>query len=64
MPNKYNTGGKVSGTGGQSWGGTSVDKSAAAMGTTYHNPNTKDDAAPGGYGSKGTASKSTPSKKG
>ena len=61
MHGKYDTGGKVSGTGGQDWGGSAIDKASASSGSA-NNPNTKETAKPGGYGSKGTKSGSTPSK--
>ena len=56
---KYNPGGVVKGSGGQSWGGTNLDKAAASMGTS-RNPNTKDDTGPGGSGSTGMPSTSRP----
>lgn len=55
---KYSTGGVVSGNGGQSWGGTSIDLSSASDGTDTNSPNTKDGAKPGGTGSSGSKSSS------
>ena len=53
---KYNTGGVVKGTSGNTWGGKSIDKGAACMGTTANQPNVKDGGPAGGQGSSGTAS--------
>lgn len=61
MASKYNTGGVVAPSNkAGSWGDMGCDHMAASTGTTYHNPNVKDDAKPGGYGSSGTGSKSKP----
>ena len=66
MADSYNTGGKHDGKG---WGpyeeraGKPCDPSfkGAGMGTSYDNPNNKDYMPPGGKGSKGGSSSSSPS---
>ncbi len=60
---KYNTGGKVPGKSGAHLPGAgsvnSCDTYAASMGTS-NSPNTTADTPPGGKGSTGTPSNSTP----
>lgn len=63
----YKTGGKHDGKGlaaydSGSKGTVDVTSSGAGMGTGYDQPNTKDSAKPGGYGSSGSKSNSSPSK--
>ena len=60
----YATGGKHPPGGDYGFGGTGVNvtQSGAGMGTGAGQPNTKDDAKPGGHGSTGKKSDSSPSK--
>lgn len=67
MPSQYKTGGKHDGKGlaaydSGSKGTVDVTFSGAGMGTTYNNPNVRNDKGAGGYGSSGTKSNSKPSK--
>ena len=61
----YSTGGKIEPRSGTLPGlgevhDCDVTMSGAGMGTTYHNPNVRDDKGPGGYGSVGSKSTSKP----
>ncbi len=61
----YKTGGKHDGKGLGPYDEGSkglVDLKAADMGNSYDSPNNKDKASPGGYGSSGSKSNSSPSK--
>ena len=56
MRKKLTTGGVHSGTGGQDWGGSAIDKPAACEGTGSRLQ--EDGGGPGGNGSSGTKSTS------